>query len=345
MNVNRPEGFADLDEEKAGSEPPPKKPADDFFGDSSPSNSIPEAIPWGELCKKKMEEPPHTISDCARVGHLMSITGSSKTHKSFTLAELIHAVATGGEFFGKQCLKGKVLAVDFELGEFTFQRRLLEIEKQKGTAMGDNLLYLAMETVDNPNIDKLVKRIEAEHKKHPFVLIAIDPVYTLFGNAEENSNTEMSAFTGKLKRLSRSIGALVVYVHHHSKGSQKGKRSIDMASGAASLVARPCDCIMSLDWVGDDADSATVYTVSWTLRHFKPMPKLYAERDGCLWKLTDKETADKIAAEAGRQYKPSEILECLDSSSSGMSDGKWYAATVKRYQSLTLLITEPRDCL
>ena len=90
---------------------------------------------------------------------------------------------------------------------------------------------------------------------------------------------------------------------------------------------------MSLDWVGDDTDSATVYTVSWTLRHFKPMPKLYAERNGCLWRLTDKEAADKIAAEAGRQYSPTEILACLDPA--GLTDGKWYAAVMKRYPGIS----------
>jgi hypothetical protein len=90
---------------------------------------------------------------------------------------------------------------------------------------------------------------------------------------------------------------------------------------------------MSIDWVGDDADSAINYDITWTLRHFEPIPKIMARRDGHLWSVLDAETADKQRAEAGRCYKPSEILECL--SADGMLDNQWYGAVRLKYRAIS----------
>jgi RecA-family ATPase len=154
---------------------------DDAERETTPEeDTLPELIDWEDLCNKPMIEPKHVITDCARLGHLMATTGSAKTNKSWTIAELIHAVATGGKFMGRQCLKGNVLAVDLELGEYTFKHRLKAIIEQTGVAIKRGYLqFLNMEAVDEPDINKLIEKVQTESAKHHFVMVAIDPVYTL----------------------------------------------------------------------------------------------------------------------------------------------------------------------
>ncbi len=55
----------------------------------------------------------------------------------------------------------------------------------------------------------------------------------------------MAAFCNQFDKVCTELGTAVIYCHHHSKGSQGGKRSMDRASGSG-VFARDPDALLDL---------------------------------------------------------------------------------------------------
>ncbi len=55
----------------------------------------------------------------------------------------------------------------------------------------------------------------------------------------KNSANEMAKFCNQFDKIADALGASVIYAHHHSKGAQGGKKSMDRASGSESLQETP----------------------------------------------------------------------------------------------------------
>ncbi|NEW06366.1 hypothetical protein GK047_10115 [Paenibacillus sp. SYP-B3998] len=49
----------------------------------------------------------------------------------------------------------------------------------------------------------------------------------------------------RFDKIATELGASVIYCHHHSKGSQGGKKSMDRASGSG-VFARDPDALIDL---------------------------------------------------------------------------------------------------
>ena len=78
------------------------------------NDGLPPFITLSDYYDNPPELPPELIEGVLRCGHKMLISGASKAGKSFLLAELCLAIATGGEWIGLKCRQGKVLYVDLE---------------------------------------------------------------------------------------------------------------------------------------------------------------------------------------------------------------------------------------
>ena len=72
----------------------------------------------------------------------------------------------------------------------------------------------------------------------------IDPIYKVI-TGDENSADQMAAFCNQFDRVADALGCAVVYCHHHSKGLQGGKRSMDRASGSG-VFARDPDALLDM---------------------------------------------------------------------------------------------------
>ena len=62
---------------------------------------------------------------------------------------------------------------------------------------------------------------------------------------DENSADQMAAFCNQFDRVATELGCAVVYCHHHSKGSQGSKRSMDRVSGSG-VFARDPDALLDM---------------------------------------------------------------------------------------------------
>lgn len=215
-----------------------------------------------------------------RQGHKGMLAGQSKAGKSFALLQLGLAVATGGTWLGYPCTQGRVLYVNLEIDAASFAHRVADIASVKQLT-GDwaaRFDILNLRGFCAP-LDKLAPKIihkclkASDGKKGYYSIVIIDPLYKII-TGDENSASEMSKFTALFDKIAYSTGAATFSVHHHSKGAQGTKRTMDRASGSG-VFARDPDALLDLsplvvpDDEKDALDGATAWRLSATLREFK----------------------------------------------------------------------------
>lgn len=215
-----------------------------------------------------------------RQGHKGMLAGQSKAGKSFALLQLGLAVATGGAWLGYPCTKGRVLYVNLEIDAASFAHRVADIAsvKQLTGNWAARFDILNLRGFCAP-LDKLAPKIihkclkASDGKKGYYSIVIIDPLYKII-TGDENSASEMSKFTALFDKIAYSTGAATFSVHHHSKGVQGTKRTMDRASGSG-VFARDPDALLDLSplVVPDEEkgalDGATAWRLSATLREFK----------------------------------------------------------------------------
>lgn len=211
-----------------------------------------------------------------RRGHKMLVAGPSKAGKSVLLAELAMAVASGGEWLGYPCSRGRVLYVNLEIDAASCYRRFEEIARERPAEYGDgawveNLVVWNLRGHAVP-MDRLAPRLIHRARGRGYSLVIIDPIYKVI-TGDENSASEMALFCNQFDRICTALGTSVVYCHHHSKGSQGQKRSMDRASGSG-VFARDPDAMLDVAPLRVPEDSqgrmgeASAWRVSATLREF-----------------------------------------------------------------------------
>lgn len=196
---------------------------------------------WGNL--PELSAP--LIDGILRQGHKMLIAGPSKAGKSFGLIELTIAIAEGRKWLNWQCAKGKVMYVNLELDRASCLHRFQDVY---------NALHWKPENLSNIDIwnlrgksvpmDKLAPKLIRRAAKKKYIAIIIDPIYKVI-TGDENSADQMANFCNQFDLVCTELGCAVIYCHHHSKGGQGGKKSMDRASGSG-VFARDPDALLDL---------------------------------------------------------------------------------------------------
>jgi RecA-family ATPase len=188
---------------------------------------------------------PELIHGILRQGHKMLLAGPSKAGKSFSLIALVAAIAEGKKWFGWQCEQGKALYVNLELDRPSCLHRFKDVYKALGWEP-KNVSNIDIWNLRGKSVpmDKLApKLIRRAHKKN-YIAIIIDPIYKVI-TGDENSADQMAHFCNQFDKVCTELGVAVIYCHHHSKGSQGSKRSMDRASGSG-VFARDPDALLDL---------------------------------------------------------------------------------------------------
>ncbi|MGT2833393.1 replicative DNA helicase [Streptococcus phage Javan249] len=191
------------------------------------------------------ELAPELIKGVLRQGHKMLIAGPSKAGKSFALIELSIAIAEGTDWLGWQCEQGKVLYVNLELDRPSALHRFKDVYEAMGLQPSNvaniDIWNLRGKTVP---MDKLAPKLIRRSLKKNYQAVIIDPIYKVL-TGDENSADQMAHFTNQFDKVATELGSSVIYCHHHSKGSQGGKKSMDRASGSG-VFARDPDALIDL---------------------------------------------------------------------------------------------------
>ena len=196
---------------------------------------------WGDM----PELAPPLIDGVLRQGHKMMLAGPSKAGKSFALVELCCAIAEGREWLGRRCAQGRVLYVNLELDPASALRRFRDVYG----ALGWEPANVANIDVWNLRgravpMDRLAPSLIRRALRVRPIAVVIDPIYKVI-TGDENSADQMAAFCNQFDRVAQQVGCAVIYCHHHSKGFQGNKRSMDRASGSG-VFARDTDALLDM---------------------------------------------------------------------------------------------------
>ena len=188
---------------------------------------------------------PPLIENVLRQGHKMLIAGPSKAGKSFALIELCIAIAEGRKWFNWYCSQGKVLYVNLELDRASCLHRFKDVYTALGLS-ARNLSNIDIWNLRGKSVpmDKLAPKLIRRAAKKDYIAIVIDPIYKVI-TGDENSADQMANFCNQFDKVCTELGCAVIYCHHHSKGSQGGKKSMDRASGSG-VFARDPDAMLDL---------------------------------------------------------------------------------------------------
>jgi RecA-family ATPase len=196
---------------------------------------------WNNL--PELSEP--LIDNVLRKGHKMLLAGPSKAGKSFALIELCIAIAEGRKWLGWSCTRGKILYVNLELDRASCLHRFKDVYDKLGY-LPQNISNIDIWNLRGKSIpmDKLAPKLIRRAAKKDYIAIVIDPIYKVI-TGDENSADQMALFCNQFDKVCTELGCAVIYCHHHSKGSQGGKRSMDRASGSG-VFARDPDALLDL---------------------------------------------------------------------------------------------------
>ena len=188
---------------------------------------------------------PSLIGGVLRQGHKMLLAGPSKAGKSYALIELVIAIAEGRSWLGFDCAKGKVLYVNLELDRASCLHRFRDVYDRLGWRPA-GLRNIDIWNLRGKSIpmDKLAPKLIRRALKKDYIAVVIDPIYKII-TGDENSADQMAAFCNQFDKVCTELGCAVIYCHHHSKGNQGGKRSMDRASGSG-VFARDPDALLDL---------------------------------------------------------------------------------------------------
>lgn len=209
------------------------------------NDNLPDEESLASVWENMPELSPELIYGVLRQGHKMLISGMSKAGKSYGLIELCIAIAEGISWFEFKCAKGRVLYVNLELDRASCLHRFKSVYEALGVTP-ENLDKIDIWNLRGRScpMDKLAPKLIRRAKQKGYIAVIIDPIYKVI-TGDENSADQMSAFCNQFDKICTELATAVIYCHHHSKGSQVGKRSMDRASGSG-VFARDPDALLDM---------------------------------------------------------------------------------------------------
>ncbi len=211
----------------------------------SVSDDLPDPENMAEAWDNLPRLAPPLIENVLRQGHKLLLAGPSKAGKSYALIELCCSIAEGRPWLGFSCAQGRVLYVNLELDRASCLHRFRDVYE----ALGYPPRHLGSIDIWNLRgrsipMDQLAPKLIRRAMKKNYIAIVIDPIYKVI-TGDENSADQMAKFCNQFDKVCTELGCAVVYCHHHSKGSQGSKRSMDRASGSG-VFARDPDALLDL---------------------------------------------------------------------------------------------------
>ena len=252
------------------------------------NDDLPEPENMASVWNNLPELSPPLIDGVLRQGHKMLLAGPSKAGKSYALIQLCCAIAEGKEWLGWKCAQGRVMYVNLELDRASCLHRFKDVYQALGWKPKNlhNIDIWNLRGKSAP-MDKLAPKLIRRAQKKNYIAIIIDPIYKVI-TGDENSADQMAKFCNQFDLVCTELGAAVIYCHHHSKGYQGQKRSMDRASGSG-VFARDPDAL--LDYIElalpedllkqEENNAVCAVCESWLTKHIKDWTEEVSQDDQC----------------------------------------------------------------
>ncbi len=235
---------------------------------------LPELVDITQTWETPKPLKPELIQGVLRQGHKMILIAPSKAGKTVSSIELAYAVATGGTWLGLPCKQGKVLYINMEVDDASFENRVRNAcEANNGKPPVGTIEILHMVGIRVENTRAFVDALIQKYADQGFSLIIIDPIYKLI-DGDENSNSDVGRMVTEFDRLKVAFGASIAYAHHTAKGFSGERSVIDRGAGAGAF-ARDADAIVSITEIDTPEDEPReAWRYEFILREFKNMPPI-----------------------------------------------------------------------
>jgi RecA-family ATPase len=271
------------------------------------ADTLPPIVDAAEFLAEHIEPPAELVEGIVHQGSKLVLGGGSKTFKTWTLIDLAVSVATGESWLGFDTQKGRVLFVNFEIQHAFFQKRIVSVTHEKLITLPTGQLDIWNLRGRATSYEVLIPHI-TERINQDYALIILDPIYKLYGKANENAANEVAQLLNAIEQLAVESGAAIAFGAHYSKGNQANKEAIDRISGSG-VFARDPDSILSFT----RHEEEDAFTVEATLRNFIPIEPFVVRwghplmrRDGSLDPAKLKQTGGRP-----KQYTVEKILDVL----------------------------------
>lgn len=255
---------------------------------------------------------PSLIFGVLRQGGKMILTGPSKAGKSYALIELCVAIAEGRPWMGFPCAVGRVLYVNLELERSSCLHRFEAVYRAMGLDPShiDRLDVWNLRGHSMP-MERLAAEIINRGGGKDYMAVVIDPVYKVMEGGE-NSAEDTAEFCNQLDRICSALQCSVIYCHHHSKGRQDWKASMDRGSGSG-VFSRDADAILDMIELPVDEETRRRRATAASLRvceaairdageepgHYDTLEEALEACRGAMWSQVYQETIE--AAETARK--------------------------------------------
>ncbi|MBN8249742.1 MAG: AAA family ATPase [Verrucomicrobia bacterium] len=300
---------------------------------AKPREVFPPPVKLGEWLAKPRPPRPTVIHGMLRQGDKLTLGGSSKSKKTWFLADLALCVSAGATWMGLETVKCPVLYLNLELHEHDFAWRLEQICRAA--------------SIDPRTADftpwnlrgngATVERIEEAigQLRRPFGLVVLDPLYKMLGGRVENAAEDVADLLAHLERITARHNCALAIAAHYSKGNQSEKESIDRISGSG-VFARDADAILTMT----AHEQPDCFTVAPTLRAFAPLPSFVARWDFPRFRRDDGMDPGALKKAVGRKPKVAdeELLALIPAE--GLTWTAWRNAAVDR---LGISLTTTKD--
>ena len=222
-------------------------------------------------------EPEIVIEGLLRIGEKLGITAGTKRFKTWLLLYIGFCIANGFDFLGFKTKQLRVVVFDLELSRNGIKRRLRRIQKAVGAGDFKNLKVCSLRGKAKlfcNNFEQIKDRIKSE----AFKLVIIDPIYKFLLGKEENSNGLVAEILDRLTVFCLEAEVAMIYVHHHSKGNQAAKESLDRSSGAGAWSRDP-DAVLDLVEHKESSQEKRIFITEITVRDFPPIENFVTRWD------------------------------------------------------------------
>jgi AAA domain len=232
---------------------------------SQPKRPLPPIENGTAFLKKAIPAPPQLVEGLIEQGTKVAIAGGSKTFKTWQQLNLAISVSHGIPWMGRNTKKGNVLFINLEISEFHSQGRAIQILKARERDLQLDNLDIWNLRGHAASYHELLPRIQ-DRIRQGYALIIVDPIYKVYGDADENSAGDITKLLNAIEELVVQSGATVAFAAHFSKGNQSAKEAIDRISGSG-VFARDPDTLL----IFTAHEQPDCFVVEPTLRNFAPV--------------------------------------------------------------------------
>lgn len=219
----------------------------DDLGRDDRSGALP-FVGYSSFMAMAMEEPKWLVENIWTASSHGIIGGEPKTQKTTLAIALALAVASGVDFLGDPRYpvgqQGPVLMVQEENAPWMMQDRFRKIATHMGLiskkqahfrqagvgALGKRSVELdfphdlPLRLLNNYGYDLSIEEhrdmLEAEIQEVKPVLVCLDPMYLILGDADENNSSSLRPYLKWLMQLRYEYGCAIALIHHFRKQAQ-----------------------------------------------------------------------------------------------------------------------------